>query len=171
MKPRRVDLDYVAAPRRLRWPGLALLGVSLALAGYLGLRYDGARRESARMEMQMGLLAPHRAPARPLPPGLLDDQVKNADAVVRQLTLPWGPLVGVLEQASTRDVALLQLQPDATQRTLRLTGEARDRAAMFEYLRRLSSAKRLADVHLVSHQVEHANPQRPIQFSVQAVLR
>jgi len=171
MRPRRLELDYIAAARRPRWPGLALLGVSLALAGHLALRYDEVRRELARLDTEMGLLAPQRGPARPLAPGRLDDQLKNAEAVVRQLTLPWGPLVGVLEQASTRDVALLQLQPDATQRTLRLTGEARDRAAMFEYVRRLSGAHGLGEVHLVSHQVEQANPQRPIQFSVQAVLR
>jgi Tfp pilus assembly protein PilN len=91
--------------------------------------------------------------------------------VVRQLTVPWSALIGALEQASTRDVALLQLQPDADQRRLRLTAEARDREAMFAYLRRLESAPALAEVVLVSHQVQNEDPQRPIQFAVQAALR
>jgi Tfp pilus assembly protein PilN len=91
--------------------------------------------------------------------------------VVRQLTLPWAALIGTLEQAATREVAILQLQPDAEQRLVRLSGEARDREAMFQYLRRLSAAPGLGDVHLVSHQVQLEDPQRPIQFAVQATLK
>jgi Tfp pilus assembly protein PilN len=91
--------------------------------------------------------------------------------VVRQLTLPWAALIGTIEQAASRDVAILQLQPDAEQRLLRLTAEARDREAMFEYLRRLGSAQGLAEVHLVSHQVQREDPQRPIQFAVQAAIK
>src|SRR2546421_411835 len=48
---------------------------------------------------------------------------------------------------------------------------ARYRDAMFEYLRRLGSAQGLAEVHLVSHQVQREDPQRPIQFSVQAAIK
>jgi len=80
-------------------------------------------------------------------------------------------LIGTLEQAATREVAILQLQPDAEQRLLRLSAEARDREAMFEYLRRLGAAPGLAEVHLVSHQVQLEDPQRPIQFAVQARIR
>src|SRR6059036_3891169 len=75
------------------------------------------------------------------------------------------------DRRPARDVAILQLQPDAEQRLLRLTAEARDREAMFEYLRRLGGAQGLADVHLVSHQVQREDPQRPIQFAVQAAIR
>jgi Tfp pilus assembly protein PilN len=54
---------------------------------------------------------------------------------------------------------------------LRLTAETRYREAMFDFVRRLASAQGLADVHLVSHQVQREDPQRPIQFAVQATLR
>lgn len=171
MKPRRLELDYLAAPHRARWPGLLLLAISLALAAYLGTRYNVARHEALRLETERGLIAPPQRPARALPPGRLDDRVRDAESVVRHLTVPWGPLIGVLEQASTPDVALLQLQPDAAQRVVRLTGEARNSAAMFEYLRRLSGAERLGEVHLLSHQVQEQRPNRPIQFSAQAALR
>ena len=97
--------------------------------------------------------------------------MKNAEAVVRQLSLPWALLVYALEQAATRDVAILQLQPDAQQRLLRITAEARDKEAMLEYLRRLMAAKAFFNVHLVNHQVQIQDPQRPIQFSVQTSFR
>lgn len=144
--------------------------VALAIAGGLGLRYRDARQEVVRLEAQVGLVLDAR-PARAVPKERLDEQAKSAEAVVRALTLPWAGLVGAIEQAATKDVAILQLQPDADQHLLRLTAEARHRDAMFEYLRRLGAARELANVVLVSHQVQQEDPQHPIQFSVQAQLK
>lgn len=171
MKPRRLELDYLAPPRRARWPGLLLLALSLTLAGYLLERYRDARQERVLLEAESGLLSPERRPVRALPRERLEAEAKAAEAVVRQLSVPWAGLIGALEHAASRDVALLQLQPDADQRRLRLTAEARDRDAMFAYLRRLEAAPALAEVHLVSHQVQNEDPQRPIQFSLQAGLK
>jgi Tfp pilus assembly protein PilN len=76
-----------------------------------------------------------------------------------------------VEGATTTDVAILQLQPDAPQRQLRLGAEARTQQAMLDYLRRLGASESLADVHVVSHQVQMEDPNRPIQFTVQAQLK
>ncbi len=148
-----------------------VLAVSLAVAGAMLVRYRDAQREVVRLEAESGLIAPDRRPARAVSRERLEEEAKLAEGVVRQLTLPWAKLIGAIEQAASRDVAILQLQPDAEQRLLRLTAEARDREAMFEYLRRLGGAQGLAEVHLVSHQVQREDPQRPIQFAVQAVIR
>ncbi len=168
---RRVHLDYIVPARRTRWPGILLLALSLALAGWLAQSYREAQLELARLETAAGLVAPQRGPVRALPKERLDEQTKAAEAVVRELTLPWGPLLRTLEEAATRDVALLQLQPDAHQRVLKLTAEARSDEAMFRYLRRLAGAKALGEAHLVSHRVQRDDPQRPVQFSVQATLK
>ena len=168
---RRLELDYIAPVHRPRWPGLIVLAVALAVGGGLVHRYRDTQAELARLEAAAGLIGPARAPARAVPKERLDEETKSAEAVVRQLTVPWGTLVQAIEQAATRDVALLQLQPDAENRTLRLTAEARNREAMFDYLRRLAAAKGLADVHIVSHQVSREDPLRPLQFSVLASLR
>lgn len=171
MKPRRLELDYVAAPPRRQWPGFALLAASLAVAGSLALEYGETRQQLARIHAERELLPAFERPARSLTPERIAENARTAQSVVRQLALPWGALIVVLEQASTADVALLTLQPDAEQRLLRLTGEARDREAMFQYVRRLSAASVLAEVHLVNHQVQQQAAGQPIQFSVQAVLR
>jgi hypothetical protein len=146
-----------------------VLALSLVLAAWLGQRYRDARVEVARLDAQSGLIAPER-PARPIPKEKLDEEARSAEAVVRQLTLPWASLISTIEQAATREVAILQLQPDADSRLLRLTAETRQREAMFDFLRRLGAARGLADVHLVNHQVRAEDPQRPIQFSVQALI-
>jgi hypothetical protein len=171
MTQRRVELDYIAPVRRPAWPGLVVLAVSLALAGELGLRYRAARQDLARLEAQAGLVLPANRPLRTPPKERLDEQAKSAEAVVRQLTLPWAAVIGAIEQAATRDVAILQLQPDAEQRLVRLTAEARNRDAMFEYLKRLGSARELVNVVLVTHQVQREDPLQPIQFSLQAGLK
>ena len=165
----RIELDYIAPLRRPRWPGILVLALALGLAGTLLARYRDAQHEVLRLEAASGLA--HERPARAVPRERLDDESRAAEAVVRQLTLPWAALLGAIEQTATREVAILQLQPDAEQRLLRLTAEARQREAMFEYLRRLSAARGLAEVHLVSHQVQQNDPQHPIQFAVQAAIR
>jgi Tfp pilus assembly protein PilN len=168
---KRVELDYIAPARRPAWPGLLVLALSLAVAGTLLARYRDAQLDVVRLQTESGLIAPERRPARAIPTERLDEQARAAEAVVRQLTVPWGALISGIEQAATRDVAILQLQPDAEQRSLRLTAEARNRDAMFAYLRRLAAAKGLGEVHLVSHQVQREDPQRPVQFSVQAAMK
>ena len=171
MNVRRLELDYIAPPHRPAWPGMLLLAVAIAASALVAERYRDVRQELGRLDAQAGLVLPGGRAARALPKERLDEQAKNAEAVVRQLTLPWGSLIGAIEQAATRDVAILQLQPDAETRSVKLTAEARTREAMFDYLRRLESSRGLAQVHVVSHQVSRDDPRHPIQFSLQASLR
>jgi Tfp pilus assembly protein PilN len=171
MKPRPLELDYIAPRRRAVWLGLAILVAALAFGGVLFEQYRETQLELSRLEAAAGMLGSDRRPARAVPKERLDEEVKAAEVVVRSLTLPWASLVETLEKASTRDVALLQLQPDAQNRLVRLTLEARSRQAMFDYLRRFGASRTLADAHILSHQVQIEDPQRPIQFSVQATIR
>jgi Tfp pilus assembly protein PilN len=171
MSARRVELDYIAPARQPVWAGLGVLAFSLVVAAGLLSRHQTAQQELARLETESGLILPQRQPVKAMSKERLDEETKNAEAVVRRLTLPWASLIGTMEEAATREVAILQLQPDAEQRVLKVTAEARNRDAMFEYLRRLSASKGLAEVHLVSHQVQLEDPQHPIQFSVQAGMR
>ena len=165
----RAGLDYIAPPRRARAAGIALLLLSLGIAAALLQRYESVKLELVRAEMSRSILAGERrpAPARKN----VDDELKGAEAVVRQLALPWSAMVRAVEGASGPEIALLQMQPDAQTRQLRLTAEARSERAMLDYLERLGAAHVLADVHLASHQVMLDEPRRPIQFSIVARLK
>jgi len=167
----RVQLDYAAPVRRAPWAGLAVLAVSLAVAGVMLENYRGVRAELAGLEARSGLAGPERKGVRAFPKERLEDEAKSAEAVVRQLTVPWAGLMQAIEQAAMRNVAILQLQPDAETRSLRLIAWERQRAALCEYLRPLGAARGLTEVHIVSHQVQRDDPQRPIQFSVQASMQ
>jgi Tfp pilus assembly protein PilN len=164
----RLQIDYVVTPRRARWSGYLLLAVALALAGHSVVRYQAVQLELGRIQTAKDMLNVERRAPQPIPKARLDEQLKNAETVVRQLALPWAVLVQTLEEAAINEVAILQLQPEAQQRLLKITAEARTNDAMLEYLRRLAAAKTLSGVHLLSHQVQTEDPQQPIQFSVQA---
>ena len=99
---------------------------------------------------------PRRAPR-------LDEN--SARQALRQLTVPWGPLFRALEHAAVPDVAVLQLEPEARHRVLKLTAEARHPVAMFRYLRALEKQPGLDRVYLVSHQVVLDHPQKPVRFA------
>jgi hypothetical protein len=165
----RAELDYIAPPRRARAAGIALLAIALGVAGVLLVRYKDVKLEINRIEAAQDLLVGERRPVQARKS--LDDEIKGAEAIMRQLALPWAAMVQAVEGASSPDVALLQMQPDAQQRQLRLSAEARSERAMLAYLERLAAAPVLADVHLASHQVMLDEPRRPIQFTVLARLK
>lgn len=170
MSPRRIELDYVAAPSGPQWIGVSVLVIALTVAGFLVLRYHDVRKQLATLDAAQGLLNDRR-PARAIPKERLDQEAKIIDAAVRQLTLPWAQMIEAVEAASTSDVVVLQMQPEAQRRTLRLTAEAKNGEAMIRYVRRLGENRVLSGVYLASHQVQLEDPARPIQFSVQAGFR
>ena len=171
MSPHRIELDYVAPPRRPWWIGASVLILAVAVAGDMVLRYRGARHELAALDAAQGLLNADRRPQRAVSKERLDEEAKINDAVVRQLTLPWAQIIEAVEKASSSEVTVLQLQPETQQRSLRLTAEAKNREAMLRYVRRLGETRVLTGVHLINHHVQTEDPSRPIQFGVQAAFR
>jgi Tfp pilus assembly protein PilN len=168
---RLLELDYVASPRRAHWLGFMVLALALCVAADVVIRHRDARRELSALDAAQGLLNGERSPSKALPQGRLDEEAKSVNEVVRQLTLPWAKMLAAVERASSSEVVVLQLQPEAQQRLLRLTAEARNRKAMLDYVRRLEQDRALAEVHLIRHEVRLDHPARPIQFGVQATLR
>ena len=170
MRRAPLQLDLVAPQRRARWLGWLVLAGSLLVASELFMRMRDAQEQVARLDAVQGLLGEAR-PARALPREKLEEQMKEAQSVLRQLALPWAQIVDSLENAAMPDVAVLQVQPEAQQRLLRVTAEAKGEEIMFRYLRRLAAAEGFSDVHLVSHQVREDDPRRPLQFSLQLSFR
>jgi len=171
MKHPRLELDFIVPPRRPLWIGLLLLALALGIGVDLTLRLRDARQELNRIETARSLVNTDRVRAKPVPIERLDEHVKAAEAVVRQLTLPWATLIKTLEDAAAKDVAVLQVQPDAQQRLLRITAEARNQTAMWQYVNNLTAAGTLEEVHLLNHQVQVDDPQKPLQFSVQGTIK
>jgi Tfp pilus assembly protein PilN len=96
--------------------------------------------------------------------------MKQIDQVLSQLETPWGSIFQAVESASSKQIALLGLQPDTQQRLLRIVAEARSQDDMLEYVKRLGDSSGLSDVHLVNHQIQTQDPNRPLRFTVQATF-
>ena len=165
-----LQLDFVVPRRRGRLVGLIVLSISLVLAGGLLFKYREAQQRLHELAASDALLSGAR-PAPIMSRERLEGEMKSAQATVRQLALPWAELVDSLERSAMREVSVLNIQPDAQQRTMRVTAEARGEAQMLEYLRRVGAAPAFSEVHLVSHQVREDDPQRPLQFSLVAAFR
>jgi len=90
--------------------------------------------------------------------------------VIRELRAPWPQLLAVFEGAANPNVALLAVEPAPTQQQVRLTGEAKDVQTLFDYLEALRREP-LADVVLLSHQVNEKAPGSPLRFQAQAVWK
>jgi hypothetical protein len=170
MRRAPLELDFVAPRRRGRTLGFAILAAALVVAFALVEKYAETGRRLRQLEAAEALLDGAR-PAPALPRERLEREMQSAQATVRQLGLPWAQLIDALERAATKEVALLNIQPDAQNRRVRLTAEARQQEMMLEYLRRLAATGGFGEVHLLSHQVREDDPRRPLQFSVQASYR
>ena len=171
MSARRLHIDYVAAARGPRLAGFVVLVLALATAGVLLDRFRATRSALDGIAASQGLLGAERVGPRAIPREKLQEEAKGAAAAVRQLALPWRSIIDTVEGAATPEVAILQLQPDAQQRLLRLVATARNQEAMLEYVRTLAAADMIADPHVVNHQVRAEEPGQPVQFTVQASLR
>ncbi|MFH1870219.1 MAG: PilN domain-containing protein [Pseudomonadota bacterium] len=66
-------------------------------------------------------------------------------------------------------MTLLSFEPGAIEISLR--GEARDFAAMTDYITRLSAHPVLADIRVTEHEIARDHPRRPLRFSVRAIWK
>jgi Tfp pilus assembly protein PilN len=98
----------------------------------------------------------------------MQQEVRIANQVVQQMTLPWDRLFRELEASASKEIALLAVQPDVAGRQVRISGEARTFKDMLEYSRRLEQSEMLGDVILLGHEVRSQDPQRPVAFSLSA---
>jgi Fimbrial assembly protein (PilN) len=107
-----------------------------------------------------------KASARPSTGGSPEAARSLAVAVAtsRQLATPWAGLLQSLESAATRDVALLKIEPNALEGQLRITGEARNTAAVLNYVQKVQSTTALAELVLQSHQLANEKPGSPTRF-------
>ena len=168
---RTLDLDFRRQRPASPWAGWVLLAITLALITDLGISYYGVRKAIAQNEAR---LAKTERPAdgargaaalsKNIPPG----ELAVAHETIQRLSMPWDDLFGALESAATDQVALLAIEPDPKSGMVAISAESKDYAAALSYVLELSRTRTLSQVHLVKHEVQENDPQRPVAFSVSA---
>lgn len=95
-------------------------------------------------------------------------EITQANMILDQINFPWETLFDSIESAATEEIALLSLQPNVSNRTLRISGEAKDMSELLDFVEALEREKIFENVHLLNYKVKQENPHRPIVFLLTA---
>lgn len=167
---RRIELDFVRSARH--WPvwGILLLVVGAAVLTRVVVTERELAGRIALSESKLALLTRHGAKQ-----GVgsddaqnMEQEIRGANDILQQLTLPWSALFKAVEGANEKEIALLAIQPDAQKLQVRLQGEAKNFKALLDYIGRLEQSGTLTQVYLTNHEVKAQDPDKPVQFSLLA---
>jgi hypothetical protein len=87
---------------------------------------------------------------------------------VAQLNVPWLDMHDAIMGASTPGVALLVLEPQVKQHTIKIAGEAKTIDDVLLYVEQLKHQPFLMNVMLVKHSVSEQDPNKPLRFQLEA---
>jgi hypothetical protein len=173
-----IHLDYQTTYRPFPILGAVLLLATLGIGAQMARQYEYlsgvlegwealekrvdrlARQHDIRLGERGNPDAAHRA-----------REVAKANEVLWRITVPWDDLFAAIESAAPGEVALLTMEPDAEKRLLKVSGEAKHVAAMFDYIRMLERRPMFQTVTLSNHQEQVTDPQRPVHFTLVAAWR
>jgi hypothetical protein len=169
-----LHLDYQRSMKPFSWGAIALLAVALASLIMTGIHHRELINQAVLWEANAGRI--ERAPQRQLPKGLSNEraaidltlELQHANEVMRQLALPWEKLFQAVESVSGKDVALLALEPDKEKRLVKISGEAKNMAALLSYIEQLEQCDVFGTIYLQSHQVQQQDPDKPVRFALLA---
>jgi hypothetical protein len=172
---RALHLDYQRSNTPVPWPGWGLLVAALAVMVMLGGHYQAINRKVAywesRLELAERLSSKRETVSHPLTEQEAQAQlleVAQANQVVRQLSHPWNSLFLAVEESGGEGIALLSLEPDPHKGMVMIGGEAKDLEALLTFVRQLTSREVFGNVFLRNHEIQQADPQKPLRFSLLA---
>ncbi len=160
-----LELDFVRTPARAGATGIVLLGCGLLAAAFSVQQYLSF---SERLAAHAREAAPRETAVTRVNLDQLRARLLAANKVVEKRTTPWDTLFRDIEAVSDKSVGLLSVQPDLAGRQVRITGEARDAAALAAYITRLSQKASLRDVYLTDHEMHQVDGQAVIRFGLSA---
>jgi len=174
IRPLRVDFQCShAAP--ISWIGAALLAIGTLLGIGTLWQYEALADEIAAWENKIDEVKgiARRAPGS-IKESTRDPQdkleaVRFANAVLDQLSVPWARLFAEIEAAADERTALLSVEPDPRSHVVRISGEAKDFAAVLGYARRLEETPVLEKVYLAEHEIQTQDPNKPVAFALSAL--
>jgi hypothetical protein len=166
-------LDYQRSNKSVPWLGVGVLVSAMGALVLMSSHFITLNEQAAFWEKKAeryDRLSNFRALAeRPLDKQAARAQlleVKQANEVVRQLSLPWNALFKAVEASGGQNIALLSMEPDRLKGTVKISGEAKDLDALLNYVRQLSKREVFSSVFLQNHQVMQADPEKPLHFSL-----
>jgi Tfp pilus assembly protein PilN len=167
-----IELDYLSDGRSI-WIGAVALVAGLFAVLLVAWSYQ---EESQKVSQQEMLIADvrHVSAARQTMVTTEKDseqvalEVKQANSIILELSLPWKELFNAFESSRLSDIAVLAIEPDAQKGLVRISGEAKSLDSLPGYIAYLQKIPLFTDVALLNHQIQDQDPQRPVRFMIQA---
>lgn len=169
-----IYLDYQRNNKPLPWAGVVLILLAFAVLALVDFYYQGLTEKIGYWESKSGQVLRTAEPQTSSSPRDIREmalEIKHANEVLNQISMPWDKLFQAVEWSSGRDVALLAIEPDAEQHIVKISGEAKNIEAALNYIRHLSEQEIFTSVYLQSHQVQQQNPEKPVRFALVAAWR
>lgn len=165
-------LDYQHNPP-FPWLGTILLGLAiivLILSGTYYINLGNQVTASQAKVAQAGNRGGQRLSGGSTnrSPVEVAQEVKNANEVLRRLTVPWESLFHALESSGNQNITLLAIEPDIEKQQVKIKGEAKDFNALINYITHLQGQEVFGSVYLQNHDVQQQDPDKPVRFSLLA---
>jgi hypothetical protein len=147
--------------------GAALCIAAGALALQTAKEREAREQQQAAARQKVAARAPVRLPETAIP----EAQATAVNNAVMQLNLPWRALQDAVASATPPTIALVALEPDARKQILKITAEARNADEMVGYVEQLKQEEFFLGAGIVRHEINTADPNRPLRFQVEALWR
>jgi hypothetical protein len=168
-----INLESYLQPRRrlpfgLAMTTLVLLAGSAWLAVHAWHRYDViVGQKKANQDMQAAIAKTKQAP-KPTRSEL--DKAKHWQELQEERDFPWFLVFQTIERANSKDIELLEFQPDKHNRRIVLRGEAKDSTALTSYLALLAAQPGMSQVHLLHQQNVLHDKLETVSFEIKASI-
>ena len=168
-----LKLDYQADGHKA-WIGMTVLGAGLAAVLSLAWNYQEDDRNLSLLEAQLanmtskGAAATLALNADGRNAEQVAQEIKQANATILELSLPWKELFEAFESSRNSDVAVLTIEPDAQKGLVRIGAEAKSLNSLLDYMAYLQKIPFFKEVSLLNHQIQDQDPQKPVRFMIQA---
>jgi len=164
------NLIRILTPRsRIALPLLALSIVTVGLSVWLailGFRAHGDKAAMTAHAAQLRAISVEKPKVEPTKAEL--EETKQWGLLQKERNFTWAPLFSAVEKASSQDIELLEFQPEKANRSLLLRGEARDDAALLEFVDALADQPVLSHVHITHRKIRHRDRLITIIFEIKA---
>ncbi len=166
----KLDLEFVPTPffsySKL---GMLALIISLVVVVFTWQTFQVKRVEHLGLETKLNQLNQQRQkkiPVKQVVTVIPLEKIKQLQETVSALTTPWNELFEAIERADSKDIALLNLEPNSQKQQVVITGEAKNLQVALEYIEQLKKQPMLAQVFLQKHSINESNTSKPVSFTV-----
>lgn len=152
-----------------------LLAITLLAAGCMAWQCWQTQRELTGARDVLDTLRREKtqgaAQAEPATRVRVPQQREAWAQIAGQLNTPWRALLDALETVTPENVALVSIEPDARQASVRLEVEARELDTLLRYATGMNGVGLFEEVMLIRHAVNEQDRNRPLRLNLDVRLK